>query len=301
MTHAISVPTPFNDINELAENFASRVDEERLMLPHYEAIPEGEWVQFEVTFSDGAPALSGVGKCASSQDYGEEREPEHRFDIEIDGLQLDEMASVYFERLLMARASLAPQQDAPPEEPAHAAEVPSVDDVSFDDMPSEPLAPAFEEPAAEDVQPAFADEPAEPEHEPAPPARHPSERAERLSAPAGAIYALPAPTAPGQLPSPHSNGSSLTRRLVDATWSPQPMERPERGASTGYFQYGTGVLPRPGEPPRPQIDASLRVARAPRPGDPHTGIAAAAAYAEEENAYGGDETVQADLPEDEEY
>ena len=71
MSYAISVPTPFNDISELAENFASRVDDERLMLPHGDVVPEGEWVQFAVTLADGSAALSGLGRCTGSYDNGE--------------------------------------------------------------------------------------------------------------------------------------------------------------------------------------------------------------------------------------
>ena len=84
MTQQIVVPTPFADVNELAENFASRVDEERLMLPHSAPVDEGEWVQFLVTLGDDSAALNGTGRCTGSFDNGEDRAAEHRYDIVID-------------------------------------------------------------------------------------------------------------------------------------------------------------------------------------------------------------------------
>src|SRR5690606_31553238 len=79
----------------------------RVMLPNPEPIPEGEWVQFSVTFADGSPALNGVGRCTGSYDNGDAVAPEHRFDVVLDSLELDEMGQVYFERILMVRAQLA--------------------------------------------------------------------------------------------------------------------------------------------------------------------------------------------------
>src|SRR5690606_16995421 len=97
---------------------------------------------------------------------------------------------------------------------------------------------------------------------------------------------------PGELPSPHANGQVLTRRLVAATWSPTPMLRPDPSPSSGHFQYGDSGLPRPAQPPRPANEATLRVARAPRPGAPLAtavmrsgAVAAGAAVAYDEQAY----------------
>ncbi len=373
MTHAISLPTPFTDISELAESFASRIDEERLMLPHHEPVAEGEWVQFAVTLADGSGALVGVGRCTGSYDNGEDRAPEHRFDIVMDSLDLDEMGQIYFERILQVRAAqmgaepqtgevnvdeaeqalAAEEAVAAAEEYAPAyGEAPAADEAPAYEAPAYEAAPAYEEPPAYDAAPAYeeplADAPAyaEPAGEAAPPYEAPAAydappaydeapygqpdasayeapadaplyeepaadgwddpghtqigdagkllaeaRGERLAAPVHAIYELPPPTAPGQLPSPHANGAVLTRRFVTATWSPEPAPRPDPSPSSGLFQYGDGGLPQPAQPPRPAIDPSLRVMRAPRPGDPHSvammrsaaaaGGAAAVAYAEE--------------------
>ncbi len=389
MTHAISVPTPFNDIAELAESFASRADEERLMLPHHEPIPEGEWVQFVVAFADGSSALAGVGRCTGAYDNGEDRAPEHRFDIVMDSLDLDDMGQVYFERILVVRASQMGAEpvtgevsvdeaygDAgtvqPVVEDAHAvddlaAPADAAYDPAFagqpDDEPAMPAEQAYTEQAY--AEQAYAEQPyaeqpyaepqayaeqayaepqaygeadpyAEPQSfaepagyaEPAPsyeesPAESyaapeddwvsestqmgdiaslTAQPAERLAAPVNAIYELPPPVAPGQLPSPHASVASLTRRRIAASWTPEPALRPDPSPSSGLFQYGDNGLPRPAQAPRPQLDPSLRVVRAPRPGDPlaaplmRTGGAAAAAVAyqqEEMVAYAQEEEVYA--------
>lgn len=355
MTHSISVPTPFIDIAELAESFAQRADEERLMLWAGEPAPEGEWVQFTVTFDDGSVALAGVGRCASVFDNGEDRAPEQRFDIVLDALELDEMGQVYFERILMVRAQQmggeepatgevmiadeaveasyveAPAEayaaepadsyayaEPPAEEPVAATYEGEAYDAGGYDAPADAYeapqeaapggydAPAYEEPApsyAEPEQPSFEDLPVEDavsgelstESAP-PPSRSRARKVERLSPPVASIYALPPPAAPGQLPSPHANGQALTRRLVAATWSPTPMLRPDPSPSSGHFQYGDSGLPRPAQPPRPANEAALRVARAPRPGDPLAASvmrssavpAGAAAVAYDEQAYAGE-------------
>lgn len=363
MTHSISVPTPFIDIAELAESFAQRADEERLMLWAGEPAPEGEWVQFTVTFDDGSSALAGVGRCASVFDNGEDRAPEQRFDIVLDSLELDEMGQVYFERILMVRAQQmggeepgtgevmladeavdASYVEAPVEADAFAAEPVAADAYAYAEPAAEELvaatyegeaydaggyapaeayeaapvdaapsdyeppaydAPAYEEPApsyAEPEQPSFEELPldesvsGETSTESAPPSRSRARSVERLAPPVASIYALPPPAAPGQLPSPHANGQGLTRRLVAATWSPTPMLRPDPSPSSGHFQYGDSGLPRPAQPPRPANEAALRVARAPRPGDPLAAAvmrtsavpAAAAAVAYDEQTYAGE-------------
>ena len=148
MTHQITVPTPFADIAELAESFASRVDEERLMLPHSESIPENEWVEFAVTLGSGDVGLGGVGRCTGSFDNGEDRAAEHRFDVVMDQLQFDEMSQVYFERILNVRATQMGEEPVTGEVevPAEVAEQPA-----FEEPPAEVSAEevSFEEPAAD--------------------------------------------------------------------------------------------------------------------------------------------------------
>lgn len=85
-----------------------------------------------------------------------------------------------------------------------------------------------------------------------------------VAAPSGA----PAPSLPDapsgfQLQAPP--GGVLTRPMAPATWWPEAVPAQPR-PSTGHFQYGD-TLPTPNAPPRPNLDSSLRVSPAPRPGD----------------------------------
>ena len=345
MSYAISVPTPFNDISELAESFASRVDEERLMLPNADQIPEGEWVQFAVVLADGTAAIAGTGRCTNCVDNGEDRAPEHRFDVVMDSLQLDDMAQIYFERILQVRAAqmgeepetgevaLSPEDEV---EDAYGAEAPHAESpdavpayeaapyeaAAHEAAPYEPAAEAFDAPddefGSEATQAVSFDEMSEaaggdlaaaealPYEPPAeaeadldagyadayaaevdpdelapvsdfeagsPAASRPQPK---MTAPAeSAIYDLPPPAEPGKLPSPHSNGEILTRRLLATGWSPEPALRPDPGPSSGLFEYAHGAgLPRPAEPPRPEMDPGWRVPPAPRPGDAYEAPAA---------------------------
>ncbi len=56
----------------------------------------------------------------------------------------------------------------------------------------------------------------------------------------------------------------LTRPMHPPAWWPEASPKPEPLPSTGYFAY-EGGLPVPAEPPRPDLDPSLRVSPAPRP------------------------------------
>ena len=56
----------------------------------------------------------------------------------------------------------------------------------------------------------------------------------------------------------------LTRPVFAATWWPTAEPRPEPRMSSGYFDH-RGGLPVPEQPPRPDIDPTLRVSPAPRP------------------------------------
>lgn len=107
MTQSLIILTPFADMAELAENFASRVDESHLMLPYSEAVAEGEWVTFVVQLADESSALTGQGRCTGSNDNGAEYPPEYRFDVVLDSLAFEGMSEVMFERILVARESQA--------------------------------------------------------------------------------------------------------------------------------------------------------------------------------------------------
>ena len=107
MTQSLIILTPFADMSELADNFASRVDESHLMLPYSEAVAEGEWVTFVVQLADESSVLTGQGRCTGSNDNGDEYPPEYRFDVVLDSLAFEGMSEVMFERILVARESQA--------------------------------------------------------------------------------------------------------------------------------------------------------------------------------------------------
>jgi len=100
---ALTVPTAFVDISQLAEGLADRVDEGRLMLYGPSSFTEGEWVRFAVLLADESAALEGVGRVVTSIDGGEERPDVARWDVVLDSLQLEGMGEVVYERILMVR------------------------------------------------------------------------------------------------------------------------------------------------------------------------------------------------------
>jgi hypothetical protein len=268
MSRPLEIATPFADFSELSENFAQRVDEGRLMLPYAEPVGEGEWVTFVVAFSDGSTALSGTGKCTGSYDNGEGHPPEYRFDVVVEELSLEGTAEVMFERLMMARSSMAGAPGAEPatgevsiaelEQQHAAAQVESVEEAVEDES-------GFDEPqptSVANLDDLVAKTAQRSQPPPAP-----------KGAPArGAAAAAKRPGVPGQpraLPSPHSfDDAILTRPTLPAAWSPEPEARPDAATSSGHFDYGRGGLPKPARPPRPELAPEQRVAPAPAPGRP---------------------------------
>ncbi len=282
MTVALEIATPFADFSELSDNFAQRVDNERLMLPYGEPVTEGEWVTFTVLFSDGSTALSGTGKCQGSYDNGEEHPPEYRYDIVVEQLSLEGTAEVMFERLLMARTSMTGGTNAEPAtgevsidelEQQHAAKqaeaVPDALDSVEADLDADDG--GFGEPQATAVahlDDLVAESAVRSEPPPAPRAA-PAAPPRQATAAAASKPRPGIASAPAALPSPHTfNGEVLTRPTLPAAWSPEPEPRPEAATSSGHFDYGRGGLPKPAHPPRPELAAEHRVALAPGPGRP---------------------------------
>jgi hypothetical protein len=254
MTHAIHVPTPFTDIAELAESFAQRADEERLMLPHHEPVPEGEWVQFTVTFADGSGALVGVGRCTGAYDNGEDRAAEHRFDIVMDALELDEMSQIYFERVLMARAAQVGAEPATGEVPVEGygaesfdAAVPVDDVVSFEHEPAEAYAAPeiASEPVAFDASPVAYDAP-----------EHHAEDVTAFAAPIEASSYEPAPYEPAAYePAPYEAASYDAPQEVYALGEPDapaasfdaPVAEPAAAYAPAYEAAPPEPAPESGE------------------------------------------------------
>ncbi|MAQ13567.1 MAG: hypothetical protein CMN30_02050 [Sandaracinus sp.] len=394
MTEVLTVPTHFGDISELSAGLADRVDEERLILYGPTAYEEGATVGFAVLLMDGSPALEGVGRVTAAVDGGEERAPETRYDIVFDSLQLQGMSEVVYERIVLARQSLAgdepatgevslegleeaeaadiaaepdidadwdseataiadvaqmaesmgdapdamaafdepPAEEAAPEEPAEA-DAGLVDEVSFEAPPAEddfaePAAVqavepqeafagdvSFEEPAAEPEAVSFEEPPAEEAFagdvsfdEPAADVADVAAADEAFAgdvsfeepaadvddawaaddaeddfgasvAPAGPVDSLgPPPGDPPVAPAPSLPPApvgfqippfqgQLMRPVHPPTWQPEAQDAELSAEPTGFFAYAANDLPVPGSAPRPDMDPSLRVQPAPRPGD----------------------------------
>jgi len=107
MAEPLIIATPFAELGELSEHFAQRVDEGRLMLPYPTGVDEGQWVQFQVLYADNSVAMEGTGKVSGAYDNGEEHPAEYRFDIVLEELSFDGTSEVVFERIVVARDSMA--------------------------------------------------------------------------------------------------------------------------------------------------------------------------------------------------
>ncbi len=304
MTEAITIQTPFNDVAELTDNFATRVDETQLMLPYSQPLADDVRVAFTVLLADGSVALEGVGRTSASQDNGADYPPEYRYDVVLDSLELAGMSEVMFERFLQARSSqlegepgtgeVDVGQLAAIEEEAARAD-------SLGDLAAEPSAPfeavtAFEEeallePASEPypiddgATESIAEEGSIEEDDWAPPADFGdggSTQAVSLAEVSIASAPPPPPRAPAQgrvMPAPPSaprgtlplmhrfEHGVLTRPSLAASWAPEVTPRPDPMASSGLFD-APGGLPRPFAPPHPEMPEEARVHPAPSPSAP---------------------------------
>jgi hypothetical protein len=170
-----------------------------------------------------------------------------------------------------------------PEEAVSASEpAPSVEEFGF--QPADERAfeePAFEEPAFEEPaleEPAFEPEPLEALPESlsaadaeaveayaslAPPAAAPPS-VRPASIPTSAIPESFRPEMASFIPPPLPTGI-LQRPPRALHWQPAPPRRPTPLPQTGLFRYAGPGLPKPAAAPRPELDPSLLVQRAPRP------------------------------------
>jgi hypothetical protein len=272
MADPIIVATPFSELGELAEHFAQRVDQGRLMLPFSQPVDEGEWAQFQVLYADGSVAMEGTGKVSGAYDNGEEHPAEYRYDIVLEELALDGTSEVVFERIAVARESMMGAEPgtgevslAEVEQAEAAAEAPAEEPMPEPEAPAEEAAYEASEDAVDEViaEAAFVE----------------TTTAVALEAPRRAPAAAPAAPlaapranprgeqpAPGKLPTPHSFASGvLTRPVLAPAWEPAAEIRPEPAQSSGLFDYASGGLPLPSAPPRPDLPDEARVGHAPAP------------------------------------
>ncbi len=280
MTDVLTVPTHFGDISELSVGLVDRVDEERIILYGPTAYHEGSQVGFSVLLLDGTPALEGVGRVAAAVDGGEEREPETRFDIVFDTLQLDGRSEVVYERVLLARQSMAGEAPGTGEvdiaevEQAYAdqgyveevpQQAPVAQDAGFEDYADQATMIATE--GSEDVFSGLEGGGAPAADATAAVDISDIEEMGDLDASFEAQQADAAPQAPSAPPAPPAASApgGLMRPMLQPSWWPAAMPRPEPRPSTGLFAYPAGQVPIPERPARPPIDASQRVRPAPRP------------------------------------
>lgn len=289
MSDVITIPTPFQDVGELAQGFVGRVNEDQLLLPSQDAMPEGETMQFVVLLADGTAAFGGQAQCVEVSDRGEDIPAEEpRYELLLEALEMEEASQAVFDHLIAIRDAAYQAQ----EEQAEPHEAVDMEEVDVDQAAEEP---AYAEAQAGTVQEAegreafpqeagteevyedalheVAEQPAEAMAEEAtaePGLEHVPEELEHVEELADSIQ-------PEQAPEEIAPPEPLTRPVFQTTALPQPPPRPEPRPSSGLFVFQGEGLPVPPGPPRPQLDASLAVAPAPRPnGAAHASAAAAA-------------------------
>ncbi len=261
MTQVVTVHTEFTDLNQMAQGLVGRVNETHVILPDPNGVPVGDWVQFAVTLYDGTPGFAGVGRCVTVVDNGEDRLSHQRFDVVIDSLQFDSRGQQIFEHILMLNGTEEVAEDVSDgySEP-EIHETGSFVDVSEDFSRTNPpparvsdddeatvigdrdhVAAAFmraavqEELEEEDADVAVATMP--------PPADESNLAQPYREAPHAPAVAAVAPYTNG-----HAQHPVAARGAVDA--------------STFRFESG---LPYPKVPPRPELQPSRQVSKAPRP------------------------------------
>ena len=277
----LTVPTAFNDISQLAEGLADRVDDERLMLYGPEPVEDNIWVRFAVLLMDQSIALEGVGRAVASIDGGDERPDVARFDIVLDNLQLEGTSEVVYERILMIRSQAFSEGPGTGEvgvEEIERAERSAKASSDFADEPTAVAEDGYESEyetskgnvGAED----WSDEPAaftevgtsdieEPDDD-AWIATNEVDLADVDSVPPSAPPPNAVSRPPGFKVAIHVADGVLSRPSRHASWTPRLEPGAAPRPNSGLFAF-SGGLPVPSHAPRPDIDPSMRVKPAPRP------------------------------------
>lgn len=269
MTQLVTVQTDFRDLDELAHGLVGRVHGTHVILPAGDAIDEGQWAQFEITLYDGSAGLAGSGRCVTIVDNGDERDPHQRYDVVFDSLQFDIHEQRVFEHILAVHGeggrSFEQIADADAESlpPAVAEDTGSYVDVSTDfstSIPANAVSDNDVDEEGEQTMIAAADELLAvvnvDSQRPSGPALE--------DAPVGGVAA--GARGNGGYGG-HAAAAAHAMQLHDEAFEePVSGERiaPTRPLNGALFTYQNGI-PFPAKPPRPDIDASLRVTPAPRP------------------------------------
>ena len=285
MTQLVSVQTDFLDLEQMAQGLVGRVQANYVILPTGDAVDEGEWAQFEITLHDGSAGLAGVGRCVTLVDNGDERGAHQRYEVVLDSLQFDDHEQQVFHHVLALHGI---QPDGVEEAEAVDAEsLPAaagdadVHDGDYVDV-SEFTGPhsvqhaseAPEEPtlmASDDEIVAALSNPAV--MRPAP-GGEANDVVPQQPTRAGVGGSGSGGSGGGGGVGGGSAGGGYVRGgaahalhplIEEAREEPLSGERIAPTRSTGgAFAYANGI-PFPSKPPRPELDASMRVTPAPRP------------------------------------
>lgn len=302
MTQLVTVQTDFRDLEQMAQGLVGRVHPTHVILPAGDAVDEGEWAQFEIALHDGSAGLAGVGRCVTVVDNGDERAAHQRFDVVFDSLQFDDHEQRVFEHILSMHGaggevieevvdaeSLPPQQiddDAggyveihtefsgslQVEGPSpHSAASESYADDLFVDASSIPSEEHDAEDVGDNTMIASVDELeaaiSDPEGlrpQPGGEANDAVPHAPASAARSGGGSGGAAGYGTGRMSVAHALQTAPLEDVLEEPLSGEriaPQPRPLNGA---VFAYSNGI-PFPAKPPRPELDASLRVTPAPRP------------------------------------
>jgi hypothetical protein len=296
----LSVATPFPDVASLAQGYINRVDGERLLVPLEVAVDEGAGVRFVIYLGDGTAAFAGAGRCVQVSDQGTNVPPSARYETLVDSLELDERSRPVYDYIVAVRAAAYGQTEEAQDADAHVEDVGPAEleaapidvdagmDVELASVPAAPLSepaaavddtdfgydpePAAEADALEAMPETLSEEDAEAAHayaslHPATPEPEnllvPSVRPASMI-PTSAIPESFRPEMASFIPPPLPTGI-LQRPARALHWQPAPPRRPTPLPQTGLFRYSGPGLPKPAAAPRPDLDPSQLVQRAPRP------------------------------------
>ena len=248
-----------------------------VILPAGESVDEGAWAQFEIALYDGSAGLAGLGRCVTVVDNGEERLPHQRFDVVFDSLQFETHEQRVFDHILalhgvggseLEQVADADAESLPPQSTGTTGN--QYVDVSTDFSGAQPLPlDSLDEDgeqtlvaSAEELEAAISD------YQSARPA--PGGEANDVTPTAAAT---PPATPPkygaaggggyGRVAAAHAVQPSAFEEAFEEPVSGERIA-PTRPLNGTAFAYTNGI-PFPASPPRPQLEASLRVTPAPRP------------------------------------
>jgi hypothetical protein len=246
------VTTSFSDITTLGQGYVDRVDGQQIMLPLSSEVQPGEGVRYVVFLADGTPAFAGAGRCVRVNDAGDER-----YETLIDTLQFDERSQPVYDYLVAVRTATygegAPEPSAESEAGGAAASEAPTSEVSTDDGDL-----GMDDEETVYTGGASAQDAGDVSSEAEYAADGGEADAEAVAVEEEADDA--AAFAPDNIPR-----GILTRPALGLQWRPARPQRPTGRPPGSMFQYEFGPLPSPAGPPRPDLDPSLWISRAPRP------------------------------------